>query len=630
MFSKITLAVLMYKVNWAAALDSSEINTADVVSDMQSIMFERIATCAGIEFDPQSCVETSILEMFSEPQPNTEVMRFRRRLGDELHEDHYHDSTGESDECGRPSIGEVEIQDMMSKTAEICMINSVELKQDEIKNAVEKFTSFFSEEQCWEDVCSDEGGMWIVSSWLETCVGVDLPYSDPYSFPTGDEYDMTFNYIPDEALDIEKKDKVTCMLDYVMSSSPANFGLEEPTEGSIDTCFPPGHYDMEKNCLSNIGPDALEYCGGSNMHDSAPQFPFGSEMITPDMSYSYHGEFSFSYGYDLSFSYDYNLDDDIVDDDLTTDEKYIVDLCYILESLSSEKGKGCLTALCDLGENESDDPETKFPSASPSTKPDISNNNLTSVSPSSPHSILPSVTPSALHGAWPSASPSATPNVAFTNAPSLAVDESTGTPTASPTTLAKNGTVEITFAASLTLNNFNASDVPLPGPELDAMVKVLEKVISDFLPTGALAKILRIGGISVARRLLRQLEEQESVDIEFEVKMKRECQTSECADADQISNDMYEDVVGDFSDAVSSGSLTTSIQEEASGQGVTILQTVSAKPSSFKAGEPKVKVTKGDGDSGGGGGISSSSPHSQKTSICIPLAFLLSWSYLNM
>eukprot|EP00957_Ditylum_brightwellii_P038618 2919295-Ditylum_brightwellii.AAC.1 len=47
----------------------------------------------------------------------------------------------------------------------------------------------------------------------------------------------------------------------------------------------------------------------------------------------------------------------------------------------------------------------------------------------------------------------------------------TGMPTASPTTLAKNGNIKIAFAASLTLSNFNASNVPLPGPELDAMVK---------------------------------------------------------------------------------------------------------------------------------------------------------------
>eukprot|EP00957_Ditylum_brightwellii_P170587 12985074-Ditylum_brightwellii.AAC.1 len=71
------------------------------------------------------------------------------------------------------------------------------------------------------------------------------------------------------------------------------------------------------------------------------------------------------------------------------------------------------------------------------TKPDISNSKLTSVSPFSLHSILPIVTPSALHGAWPSAPPSVMSNFAFTNAPSLVVDKLTGTPTASPTTLAK-------------------------------------------------------------------------------------------------------------------------------------------------------------------------------------------------
>eukprot|EP00957_Ditylum_brightwellii_P100974 7696239-Ditylum_brightwellii.AAC.1 len=100
--------------------------------------------------------------------------------------------------------------------------------------------------------------------------------------------------------------------------------------------------------------------------------------------------------------------------------------------------------------------------------------------------------------------------------------------------------------------------------------------ISDFLPTRALANTLHIRGVSVTQRLLCQLEEQESVDIDFKVKMKRECQTSECADADQIFNDIYKNVVGGFSDAVPSGFPTTAIQKEASDQGVTTLQKSSA------------------------------------------------------
>ena len=104
------------------------------------------------------------------------------------------------------------------------------------------------------------------------------------------------------------------MLDYVMTSLPANFGLEEQPEGSGDTCFPPGCYNIENIFLSNIGSAALEYFGDSNMHDSAPQFPFGSEVINPDMSYSYHGELDFLYRYVFSFYYDCYLDVDIFDE----------------------------------------------------------------------------------------------------------------------------------------------------------------------------------------------------------------------------------------------------------------------------------------------------------------------------
>eukprot|EP00957_Ditylum_brightwellii_P122576 9347677-Ditylum_brightwellii.AAC.1 len=39
------------------------------------------------------------------------------------------------------------------------MSNGVKVKQDEIEDAFEKFTPFFLEEQCWEDVCSCKRGM---------------------------------------------------------------------------------------------------------------------------------------------------------------------------------------------------------------------------------------------------------------------------------------------------------------------------------------------------------------------------------------------------------------------------------------------------------------------------------------
>eukprot|EP00957_Ditylum_brightwellii_P142033 10821375-Ditylum_brightwellii.AAC.1 len=98
-------------------------------------------------------------------------MRFCCCLGDELYEENYHDSTGESNKCGRPSIGEVKIKDIMAKTVEICMSNGVKMKQDEIENGVKNVASFFSEEQCWEDAYSDKGVMGIASSWIKTYVG---------------------------------------------------------------------------------------------------------------------------------------------------------------------------------------------------------------------------------------------------------------------------------------------------------------------------------------------------------------------------------------------------------------------------------------------------------------------------
>lgn len=96
----------------------------------------------------------------------------------------------------------------------------------------------------------------------------------------------------------------TCMLDHILDISPAVFGFDEPSESSPESCFPPGYLDVTSVCSSILAPHALLACLGESHQD---------------------------------------------DDDTAL---YVIEFCNILEHLSSDIGRECLSDLCDVNLSE--------------------------------------------------------------------------------------------------------------------------------------------------------------------------------------------------------------------------------------------------------------------------------------
>jgi hypothetical protein len=228
---------------------------------------------------------------------------------------------------------------------------------------------------------------------------------------------------------------------------------------------------------------------------------------------------------------------------------------------------------------------THWPTAAPTTKPTATTNQPTSLKPT----IKPTLSPSS-GSSKPTVKPTTSPTP--TLSPSSESSKPTVKPTTSPTpspTKAQFGSVDVKFDAAVTLTGITVSDLNLTA--LGAVVDLLEKVITSLLPANSKVRLLKVGGISVTRRMLRFLEDAgPGVDVEFEITVTKQCDDAKCNDSESISAKAYQDVTSNLKTKVEDGSLTTAIQEEASAEGVPQLANVSIKPDSLKASEPKVIV----------------------------------------
>jgi hypothetical protein len=166
----------------------------------------------------------------------------------------------------------------------------------------------------------------------------------------------------------------------------------------------------------------------------------------------------------------------------------------------------------------------------------------------------------------------------------------TNQPSPSPTALIF-GEIEVAFEVAVKLEGLNMTDIDIT--KLDEVIDILESVFGDLLPEGAIVRILSVGGLSVARRLLRWLQEDDSasssgVDVQFEIILLKTCDDLKCDDADKLSEELYRTVTTELNEKVESGALTEAIQTQASEAGVESLKNVSI--SSVKAGPASVTV----------------------------------------
>lgn len=237
------------------------------------------------------------------------------------------------------------------------------------------------------------------------------------------------------------------------------------------------------------------------------------------------------------------------------------------------------------------------PASSPSNLPTIFLSKPPSTSPTIHPQMLPS-TPPTMPLLTPQTSiPSTSPTSSLTNSPTVYLTDYPTKYIDPPTVPTNKGSVEIKFKAKFTLSNVTGVGadykVPTEGPELFAMVKVLTNAIGKFLPKDAVAKILSIGGTPVIYPQNRRLEDEGGnggLLIDFEVTMKKECETSSCLKGRDKADEIYADIKGDLQEAVEVGQMAYIIQREAVKEDVQVLASVAVDTDSFESKEPLVKI----------------------------------------
>ena len=340
---------------------------------MTDIALGYIAGCAGVTFDPESCIAKEAVKISLHEVERTLSPSAHRLLSGYygtysktnqhlfVHEDK--DDEG----CGTPFDIDAEmVRDIIDAAELQCILDGRDVSETEKKDAIDTFTSFLGAKECWESLCFEETVLVLISTYFDTCAGIKLPYMLPPVEEMAQQPEIYDPYV-----------KLGCMLDFAMSSDASIFGMKAPLPGSADSCYPPGHEDMKNICSTKIGPVALQEC----VH---------ATLIKPthrdDFSYGYSSSsMSFFHGEKCSHSYSYDCDEFYVYDDPEEDAQHINNLCVLLEQLSSETGKQCLNPLCGIpdwldGSNVPSQAPSLKPSAAPSQVPSQAPSNTKAIS----------------------------------------------------------------------------------------------------------------------------------------------------------------------------------------------------------------------------------------------------------
>jgi len=458
--------------------------------------------------------------------------------------------------CAAPVDHEFDIYQIATHAKEHCFHVGAFVHSDHYQQAVDDIHKLMTMPECWEDLCHPESKDAILDEWMHSCAMMDIKFHD-------------------ESLD---RDMLKCMTEYIVPS------IEEGDNWACSLSH--DHQSCNRMALK----DAYIHCGGEVATPSpTPLMQLSMSFAYTENDYDwaiYEPEMSFSYTFEDDFSMPYGDDDWQVvpppspphhheDEEMNL---YIDEVCHLISNLSSETAQYCLEPVCDglwlddavVNDNnhhENDD-AWKY-SVSPTPQP--SSVEFVPVKTSSPTSVPTSMPITA--------KPSAKPTPKPTNQPSP-----------SPTALVF-GEIEVAFEVEVKLEGLNMTDIDIT--KLDEVVDILESVFGDLLPEGAIVRILSVGGLSVARRLFRWLQSDDSassggVEVQFEIILTEQCASLKCDEADTLSEELYQTVTNDFSGKVESGALTESIQTKAAEKGVESLENVSI--SSVKTGQPTVTV----------------------------------------
>lgn len=514
-----------------------------------------LGQCADVE--EMSCVFSRSIEVIHGMHKH----HHHSTVNTDIHELAQHEI---SHMCTAPVDHEFDIYQIATHAKEHCYQVGAFVHADHYQQAVDDIHKLMTMPECWEDLCHPESKDAILDEWMHACA-TDIKFHD-------------------ESLD---KDILHCMTDYLRGSTATDPDGGTPTllEDNWACTLSHDHQSCNRMALK----DAYIHCGGEVIDVATPS-PTPLMQLSMSFAYTendydwaiYEPEMSFSYSFEDDFSMPYGDDDWHVvpppspphyheDEEMNL---YIDEVCHLISNLSSDTAQYCLEPVCDglwlddavVNDNHENDDDWKY-SVSPTPQP--SSVEFVPVQTSSPTSIPTSMPVTA--------KPSVKPTPKPTNQPSP-----------SPTALVF-GEIEVAFEVEVKLEGLNMTDIDIT--KLDEVVDILESVFGDLLPEGAIVRILSVGGLSVARRLLRWLQDSASssgVAVEFEIILRETCESLKCDEADTLSEELYETVTSDFTKQVESGALTTSIQTKAAEKGVESLESVSI--SSVKTGQPTVTV----------------------------------------
>jgi len=454
-----------------------------------------------------------------------------------------------------------------------CNYSGAELDRNETEHTMNNLHALLNASECIDILCEVNTQKEIVIDWLESCTDMKLPSAEHRNEPS----------YPELGHEQEEDLFLSCMFDFALTLKPENLDVPELSfkDPSATKCTLPGLSSSEQFCSSTTGPQAIDAC--IHLYEGRPSQNDDVNDDFFDLSYNYQFSYSYSYNYnpvfdwfEMSYDYEHSYNYNYGDDQLLSLDQYKEKLCSILTHLSSNEGKECLLPVCDSIQN--------FEFAYNEEDVDFSSSTIVP----SPTFISP-----------PSAIPTVIEETSGTgydiNVPSFAPSHHSSLRPSPIPEFVKS--VEVKFQAKISFENLNKEDIPQEGPEFLAMVQVLENALSQNLPDGSSARIIKIAGILVSGLSRRRLDDTTGVEIEFEVTKTISCDGNDCNLAIAESNTFYSSATNQLNSAISTGLLETSIEEEASILGLVTLQSIEVDTESFVASSLETKVVTTQGSS---------------------------------
>lgn len=400
-----------------------------------------------------------------------------------------------------PSVTESEIVTAAFQAQASCSAKGDSVTMQDANTLVQQYQAIldFNDGACWTSLAAEKASLSLESKWIKTCADTKLPYP----IPQEDVSMFTMDSVHHRSI-------LTCMLDLVFEMPPATFDLPAPTNGSPETCFPPGHTNIATVCPSVLGPRTAKLCLDAD----------ATRNDDSEMSMSYSGG-----------SAKGNTDPAI----------FVDEFCDLMVQLSSDVGRGCLLDLCEFDPTAA--PTTTTQSASPSVAVSASPSLLASSAPTSSPSKVESASPTHQASASPTESPSWEPSISQF-----------------PTYIDVQAVVDIEVFSTVTLN-ISSTDVPSDNTDfLGVMAMAIKSLI---VPSEVTVRLPE------GTRRIRRLESGDKLDLSVQVSATRDCFVEKCDEFGAITAGRIEREVVK---AALNGTLTSSINGFARMEHVGILE----------------------------------------------------------